>query len=81
MEHLHPDDRQRVLDLRQQLHDGRLDRISVEYRFLHPAHGQMWIQHLAGVASARRHRTHGQVRSVSSATSRSASESRTSCAI
>ncbi len=51
MEQLHPDDRRRVLDLRQQLHDGRRDRLSVEYRYLHPAHGQVWIQHLAGVAT------------------------------
>ena len=51
MEHLHPDDRHRVLDLRQQLHDGRLERLSFEYRFLHPAHGEKWIQHLARVAT------------------------------
>ena len=50
MEHLHPDDRQRVLDLRRQLHDGRLDRISVEYRFLHPARGEKWIHHMGRVA-------------------------------
>ena len=60
MEHLHPDDRQRVLDMREQLHDGRLDRLSIEYRYLHPARGEMWIQHLAGVSDARRHRTHGR---------------------
>jgi len=39
MEHLHPDDRPRVMELRQQLHDGRLDRLSIEYRYLHPARG------------------------------------------
>jgi PAS domain S-box-containing protein len=50
MEHLHPDDRQRVLDLREQLHDGRLERLSTEYRFLHPAHGEKWIHHVARVA-------------------------------
>ena len=49
MEHLHPDDRPRVMELRQRLHDGRLDRLSVEYRFVHPARGETWIQHLAGV--------------------------------
>ena len=41
-----------MLNLRDQLHDGRLDRFSLEYRFLHPTRGQIWIQHLAG-ASAR----------------------------
>ena len=34
----------------EQLHDGRLDRLSLEYRFLHPARGERWIHHLAGVA-------------------------------
>jgi PAS domain S-box-containing protein len=51
MEHLHPDDLQRVLHLRQQLHDGSLSRVSLEYRFLHPSRGETWIQHLAGVAA------------------------------
>ncbi|MBD3852696.1 MAG: PAS domain-containing protein, partial [Acidobacteria bacterium] len=44
MEHLHPDDVQRVLHLRDQLHDGSLDPLSLEYRFLHPSRGEMWIQ-------------------------------------
>jgi PAS domain S-box-containing protein len=68
MEHLHPDDRQRLLDLRQQLHDGRLDRLSIEYRYLHPARGETWIQHLAGArtrdASGRAVRTFGVLRDV-----------------
>ena len=50
LEHLHPDDRQRVLDLRQQLHDGKLDRLSLDYRFLHPAHGEKWFLHLGRIA-------------------------------
>jgi PAS domain S-box-containing protein len=50
MEHLHPDDRQRVLRLRQELHSGRRDAISLEYRYLHPPHGQKWIHHLARIA-------------------------------
>ena len=49
IEHLHPDDRPRVMHLREQLHDGRLNRLSLEYRFLHPAAGQRWFQHLAQV--------------------------------
>ncbi len=51
-EHLHPDDRQRVLDERGRLHDGTLQRLFIEYRYLHPAQGQKWIQHIA-VAAAR----------------------------
>jgi PAS domain S-box-containing protein len=50
-EHLHPDDRQILLGARERLHDGRLDVLSVEYRFLHPIRGQRWIRHLARVAT------------------------------
>jgi PAS domain S-box-containing protein len=53
MEQLHPDDRQRVLAMRRKLHEGRLNRLSTEYRFLHPIQGPKWIQHLARIA--RRH--------------------------
>jgi len=51
MEHVHPDDRQFLLDQRQKLHDGGLDRISAEYRYLHPAQGQKWLHHLARIAA------------------------------
>jgi PAS domain S-box-containing protein len=68
LEHLHPDDRPRILDLRQQLHDGRLDRLSIEYRYLHPARGETWIKHLAGArtrdAAGRAVRTFGVLRDV-----------------
>jgi signal transduction histidine kinase len=55
---------------RQQLHSGRLagNRLSIEYRYLHPAQGQKWIQHLAGVAAfdagGRAVRTFGVLRDV-----------------
>jgi PAS domain S-box-containing protein len=49
IDHLHPDDSERVLEKRRQLHEGNLERLSIEYRYLHPAHGEKWIQHLAGV--------------------------------
>jgi two-component system sensor kinase FixL len=51
MEHVHPDDRQTLLEERQKLHDGRLDHISAEYRYLHPTQGQKWIHHLARIAA------------------------------
>jgi PAS domain S-box-containing protein len=51
IEQLHPDDRSRVMDTRARLQGGEVDRLSLEYRFLHPAQGQKWIQHLAGVAA------------------------------
>ena len=50
MEHLHPDDLERVMHMRERLHDGRLERFSLEYRYLHPTRGETWIQHLAGVS-------------------------------
>jgi PAS domain S-box-containing protein len=67
-EHLHPAERARLLDLGRQLHDGRLDRVSIEYRYRHPARGETWIQHLAGVqtrdATGREVRTFGVLRDV-----------------
>jgi PAS domain S-box-containing protein len=47
MEHLHPEDRPGVLDLRAQMHDGRIRRISTEYRYMHPLRGETWIHHIA----------------------------------
>ncbi|MBK9062916.1 MAG: PAS domain-containing protein [Acidobacteria bacterium] len=68
IEHLQPDDRPRVLDARQQLDDGRRDRLSFEYRYLHPTRGEIWIHHLSGVsardAAGRRIRTFGVLRDI-----------------
>jgi len=68
MEHLHPDDVQRVMHLRDQLHVGGVDRLSLDYRFLHPSRGEMWIQHLAGAsardAAKRAIRTYGVMRDI-----------------
>jgi signal transduction histidine kinase len=50
MERIHPDDLERVLHLRRQLHDGLLERACVEYRFAHPTHGERWLQHVARIA-------------------------------
>jgi len=69
LERLHPDDRDRVLDMRRQLHDGRLERLSIEYRFLHPTGGEKWLQHVARVvrrdASGRTLYSHGVLRDAS----------------
>ena len=51
---VHPDDRQLVQDERQKLHDGNVDRIGIEYRYLHPALGQRWLHHVARVAARDR---------------------------
>jgi PAS domain S-box-containing protein len=68
MNHLHPGDRRVILEEREKLHNGTTDRISIEYRYLHPLHGQKWIQHFAGVArrnaSGRAVRTYGVVRDI-----------------
>jgi two-component system, LuxR family, sensor kinase FixL len=68
LEHVHPDDHQYILDERHKLHDGKVDRISTEYRYLHPASGQKWIHHLARIAgpSAAGHgvRTFGVIRDI-----------------
>ena len=68
LQHLHPDDLPRVSDLRQQMHDGRRERFSLEYRYLHPDRGEEWIRHLAGVATrdatGRALRTYGVLRDV-----------------
>ena len=42
--------------LRQQLHDGTLERLYIEYRFLHPTRGEKWLHHVARVDAARRRR-------------------------
>lgn len=68
VEHLHPDDRPWVIQLRRELHAGERDRFSCEYRYLHPMRGEMWIQHLAGAAAHDTRgsavRTYGVIRDV-----------------
>jgi PAS domain-containing protein len=50
IEHIHPDDRQHVLEERQKTHAGKTERYDVEYRYLHPSQGQKWIHQLGCVA-------------------------------
>jgi len=68
MERLHPDDRARVLELRSQLHDGKVGVLSVEYRFLHPSQGEKWFLHLGRVAkrdaSGRTLKSYGVLRDI-----------------
>ncbi|HMU61236.1 MAG TPA: PAS domain-containing protein [Gemmatimonadales bacterium] len=68
MEQLHPDDRPRVLQMRDQLHDGQVERVALEYRFLHPVKGERWIHHSARVAERdadrRAIRTFGVLRDI-----------------
>ena len=68
IEHLHPDDRQRVLDLRRQLHDGTVVRLNIEYRFRHPSQGEKWFHHIGVVtkrdAAGRTAKTFGVLRDI-----------------
>jgi PAS domain S-box-containing protein len=68
LEHVHPDDRPWLQDSRQKLHDGKLDHISAEYRYLHPAKGGRWLHHSARVpersAGGAGIRTYGVVRDI-----------------
>ncbi len=48
---MHPDDRQRFFEQAEQLIDGRLERVAIEYRFVHPDRGVRWLHHVARVAA------------------------------
>jgi C4-dicarboxylate-specific signal transduction histidine kinase len=58
------------MEERRKLHDGRVDRVTVEYRYLLPGGEQKWIHHVAGAATrdASGHAVHtfGVVRDVTS---------------
>ena len=50
LEHIHQDDLRRMLDIRELLHSGPPDRVFIQYRYLHPVRGEMWLEHEARVA-------------------------------
>jgi len=66
IQHLHPDDRPSVLEVRRELHAGEREEVSLEYRYLHPAKGERWLHHLARVskrdADGRARHTYGVLR-------------------
>lgn len=47
VEHLHPDDRERILALSRQLREGEINSVAAEYRYLHPQRGTVWLSHAA----------------------------------
>lgn len=53
LKHVHADDLPLISQERQKLHDGQVDRVALEYRYLHPTQGQRWLNHSARVASRR----------------------------
>ena len=71
MAHIHPDDRERVLDQRRQLHAGGLESLAVEYRFPHPTRGERWIHQVGRVArrdaTGRTLRSFGVLRDITEA--------------
>lgn len=48
-EHIHPEDRPRILGVQQKQRDGEQDKVTVEYRYLHPQRGTIWIHHLSHI--------------------------------
>jgi PAS domain S-box-containing protein len=66
--HLHPEDRPRVSAQRKELHEGRLERVFIEYRYLHPTQGERWIHHAARVATrdatGQARKTYGVLRDI-----------------
>lgn len=51
IDHVHPDDRPQVLEERQKVYEGQIERYNVEYRYLHPTEGLKWLHHQSHVAA------------------------------
>lgn len=47
MEHIHPDDRERVQELSRRVLGGELPGVALEYRYLHPERGTLWFSHVS----------------------------------
>jgi PAS domain S-box-containing protein len=45
-QHLHPEDAPHVLEARQKALQGELEQLFVEYRYVHPTRGEVWLQHI-----------------------------------
>ena len=50
LQQIHPDDRERILERRRELHEGEMESLSIEYCYIHPSRGETWIHHVAGVS-------------------------------
>lgn len=66
--HVHPEDLPRVLRKSRDQLDGKTDRATDEYRYLHPERGELWFHHLSRVldrdASGHDLRTVGVIQDV-----------------
>jgi len=47
IEHIHPDDRERVQELSRKVLGGELPGVSLEYRYQHPERGTLWFSHVS----------------------------------
>jgi PAS domain S-box-containing protein len=47
--HLHPEERERILDFSRQVFAGTLNNASAEYRYLHPQRGVVWLRQISRV--------------------------------
>ena len=47
--HLHPEDRERIIELSRQVFEGPLNHASAEYRYLHPQRGTVWLRQISRV--------------------------------
>lgn len=47
MEHIHPEDRDRVQELSRKVLGGELEATTVEYRYQHPQRGTLWFSHVS----------------------------------
>jgi len=49
IEHVHPDDRDRILELSRKVFEGTVSSVSAEYVYVHPQHGAMWLRQVSRV--------------------------------
>ncbi len=49
LEHVHSEDRGKVIDLSREMLTGKLNRARLVYRYLHPDRGELWFSHSARV--------------------------------
>lgn len=68
LDHVHADDRPRIMELRDRFLRGETDRFAFEYRYMHPDRGEMWLNQLSAVtacdADGRTTRSYGIYREI-----------------
>ena len=68
LEHVHPDERERIVGMRERLHAGEVEAMNFDYRYVHPTRGELWLHHVARVtrrdAAGRAAGTFGVLRDI-----------------